>query len=55
MFGWHGKILRIDLSAGTWGTEVLSAGLMRDYVGGRGMCTRILFDEIDPTIDALGP
>ena len=55
MFGWHGKILRIDLSAGTWGTEVLSAGLMRDYIGGRGMCGRILFDEIDPTIDALGP
>ncbi|MGA2109865.1 MAG: aldehyde ferredoxin oxidoreductase family protein [Syntrophorhabdales bacterium] len=55
MFGWHGRILRIDLSAGTWRTEALSAGLMRDYVGGRGMCTRILFDEIDPTIDALGP
>ncbi len=48
MFGWHGRILRIDLSAGTWRTEALPAVLMRDYVGGRGMCTRILFDEIDP-------
>ena len=55
MFGWQGKILRIDLSEGTCRTEALPAGLMRDYIGGRGMCDRILFDEIDPRIDALSP
>ena len=55
MFGWKGKILRIDLSAHTVRTEALPARLMRDYIGGRGMCARILFDEIDPRIDALSP
>ena len=55
MFGWQGKILRIDLSEGTCRTEALPAVLMRDYIGGRGMCDRILFDEIDPRIDALSP
>ena len=55
MFGWKGKILRIDLSTHTIKTEALPARLMRDYIGGRGMCTRILFDEIDPRIDALSP
>ena len=55
MFGWHGKILRIDLSAGRVRTEELPAYLMSDYIGGRGMCGRILFDEVDPTIDALSP
>ena len=55
MFGWHGKILRIDLSEGSWRTEALPALLMRDYIGGRGMGARLLFDEIDPTIDALSP
>jgi aldehyde:ferredoxin oxidoreductase len=55
MFGWQGKILRIDLSEGTCRTEPLPVDLMQDYIGGRGMCDRILFDEIDPQIDALSP
>jgi aldehyde:ferredoxin oxidoreductase len=55
MFGWTGRIMRIDLSAGTCRNEPTPAGLMRDYIGGRGMNTRILFDEIDPRIDALSP
>jgi aldehyde:ferredoxin oxidoreductase len=55
MFGWQGKILRIDLSRGTWRTEALPTYLMHEYIGGRGMSDRILFDEIDPRIDALSP
>jgi aldehyde:ferredoxin oxidoreductase len=55
MFGWQGKILRIDLSRGTWRTEALPTYLMQEYIGGRGMSDRILFDEIDPRIDALSP
>ena len=55
MFGWHGKILRIDLSAATVRTEELPAYLMSDYIGGRGMCGRILFDEVDPRDRRLKP
>jgi aldehyde:ferredoxin oxidoreductase len=55
MFGWTGRILRINLSAGTWRNEPTPASLMKDYIGGRGMNTRILFDEVDPKIDALSP
>ena len=55
MFGWHGKILRIDLTRGTSWVEELPTYLMREYIGGRGMCDRILFDEIDPRIDPLSP
>ena len=55
MFGWNGKILRIDLTRGTPRVEEMPAYLMQEYIGGRGMCTRILFDEIDPRIDALSP
>jgi aldehyde:ferredoxin oxidoreductase len=29
--------------------------LMEEYIGGRGMSDRIVFDEIDPCIDALSP
>ncbi len=55
MFGWNGKILRIDLTRGTYRVEEMPTYLMQEYIGGRGMCTRILFDEIDPRIDALSP
>lgn len=55
MYGWNGKILRIDLTRGTQKVEELPAYLMREYIGGRAMGDRILFDEIDPRIDALSP
>ncbi|HVN25735.1 MAG TPA: aldehyde ferredoxin oxidoreductase family protein [Syntrophorhabdales bacterium] len=55
MFGWKGKLLRIDLSTHLIRTEALPPRLMKEYIGGRGMCARILFDEIDPRIDALSP
>ncbi len=55
MFGWKGKILRIDLSRGNCSVEDMPGYLMEDYIGGRGMGIRILFDEIDPSIDALSP
>jgi len=55
MFGWNGRILRIDLTRGTNWVEEMPTCLMQEYIGGRGMCSRILFDEIDPRIDALSP
>ena len=55
MFGWNGKILRVDLSRGTSRVEDMPSYLMGDYIGGRGVCARILFDEIDPRIDPLSP
>ncbi len=55
MYGWQGRILRIDLSSGRCRTEATSTRLMREYIGGRGMGARILFDEIDPRIDPLDP
>jgi aldehyde:ferredoxin oxidoreductase len=55
MFGWNGKILRIDLSSGRIGTEPLDPGLARDYLGGRGLGTKFLYDEVDPQVDPLSP
>ncbi len=55
MFGWVGKILRVDLTSGSLKTEDLNPALARHYVGARGLGTKILYDEMDPTADALGP
>jgi aldehyde:ferredoxin oxidoreductase len=55
MGGWRGKILRVNLTKGTSRTEALDSKLARAYVGGRGLGTKILYDEIDPTVDSLSP
>ena len=55
MFGYGGKILRINLSTNKISSEPLPEKLIRDYIGGRGFAARILYDEIKPGIDPLGP
>jgi len=55
MYGWMGIILRVDLTSGKIEKEPLSEYLGVNYVGGRGINTRILYDMIKPGIDPLGP
>jgi aldehyde:ferredoxin oxidoreductase len=55
MFGYGGKILRINLSNSSITTEKISEKMARDYIGGRGFTARILYDELKPGIDPLGP
>ncbi len=53
--GWTGTILRVNLSNGTITKEPLDRQMAREYIGGRGLATKILYDEIDPKLDPLGP
>ncbi|HDP79274.1 MAG TPA: aldehyde ferredoxin oxidoreductase [Spirochaetes bacterium] len=55
MTGWMGTILRVNLSDGTIEKQPLSPELAHDYVGGRGLATKILLDELDIHCDPLGP
>ena len=55
MKGYTGNILRVNLSTGTISTEPLPEDVARKYVGGRGLSAKILFDELKPGIDPLGP
>ncbi|HOP18420.1 MAG TPA: aldehyde ferredoxin oxidoreductase N-terminal domain-containing protein, partial [Gammaproteobacteria bacterium] len=52
---WTRKILRVDLSNGTCTAEALNMAWANDYLGQRGLATKYLAEEIDPTCDALGP
>ena len=54
MHGYAGKLLRVNLSAGTIAKEDLPPSLI-EYVGGTGWCARILFDELKPGIDPFSP
>ena len=55
MHGWIGKMLRVDLTSGKVTTEALNPTLARDYIGARGLGTRLMTDEVDPKVDALSP
>jgi aldehyde:ferredoxin oxidoreductase len=53
--GWAGKILRVNLTQGSLKVEELSTGLTDLFLGGRGLASKILFDEVDPQIEPLSP
>jgi len=55
MDAWTGKVLRVDLSKGEWEDEDLDVDLAEEYLGGRGLATKILFDEVDANVDPLSP
>jgi Aldehyde:ferredoxin oxidoreductase len=55
MYGWTGQILRADLTNGKIKKEALDEKLAGDFIGGRGLASKMLFDEIDPAIDPLSP
>jgi len=45
MVGW-GKILRVNLSEGSVKSEPLDEDLRRKFIGGRGINSKILYDEV---------
>ncbi len=55
MYGLNGKILRVDLTTREISEEDLPEDRLKSYLGGRGLATRYLYDEVGPGIDPLGP
>jgi aldehyde:ferredoxin oxidoreductase len=54
MYGWHGTILRVNLTSGKITKEPLSKELAHKYIGGRGLNIKLLYDEVKPGTDPLG-
>jgi aldehyde:ferredoxin oxidoreductase len=50
---WAGKILRVNLTAGTVNSEPLNMAWARDYLGSRGLATKYLVEEMAATVDPL--
>ena len=55
MYGWTGSFLRVNLTTKTWKKEAFSEEFAHKWVGGRGFASKILFDEVRPGTDPLGP
>jgi len=53
--GYCGKILNVDLSTGTISSRELNDAFYRKYLSGVGLGAKILWDNIKPGIDPLGP
>ncbi len=50
---YNNKVLRINLTTGEITTEGLNEEYVNHYIGGRGLGTKMLLDEIDSTVDPL--
>ncbi len=50
---WAGKILRINLTAGTVASEPLNMAWARNYLGSRGLATKYLVEEMAAAVDPL--
>jgi len=54
-YGWTGNVLRVDLSKPLVTVEELDRSVAENFIGGRGLGVKYLYDEINPAIDALNP
>lgn len=53
--GYVGRVLRVDLSKLSVTQHKLDESLARRYIGGRGLNSKVLYDEVGAGVDPLGP
>jgi aldehyde:ferredoxin oxidoreductase len=54
-YGYTGQILRVDLTTGRILEESLDRQILRKYIGGTGLGVRLMYAEVPPETDPLGP
>ncbi|MBW4828234.1 MAG: aldehyde ferredoxin oxidoreductase family protein [Clostridiaceae bacterium] len=55
MYGYNGKVLRINLTDKTYELEKLDESIAKKFIGARGLGVKTLFDEVDPKVEPLSP
>lgn len=55
MYGWAGKVLRVDLTTGKIWTEPLDMNVCRKFIGGRGWAMYMMYQENGPDVDPKSP
>ncbi|MFH1321402.1 MAG: aldehyde ferredoxin oxidoreductase family protein [Bacteroidota bacterium] len=53
--GYHGRLLRVDLTNRKTEIEDIPEQILINYIGGRGLGVKLLYDEMPRGADALGP
>jgi len=49
------KFLRVDLTSRIVREEEIPSEVVRDFIGGRGLGIKYLYEELSPNVDPLGP
>ncbi|MGB9699907.1 MAG: aldehyde ferredoxin oxidoreductase family protein [Thermodesulfobacteriota bacterium] len=55
MFGFAGKLLRINLTSGDIKKEDIKEEEFKKFLGGRGLAAKILYQELSEKVDPLSP
>ncbi len=55
MYGWHGRLLRVNLTTGDIREETIPEEEARRFIGGRGLAIKYLMEGMDPRADPLSP
>jgi len=55
VYGWNGKLLRVNLDKGRAVVQEYEAEMAKGFLGGRGFAARILWGELKPGTDPLSP
>ncbi len=55
MFGYIGEILRVDLTKSRISTEPLKEDDLKNYIGGSGLASRIIYNELNQFISPPSP
>jgi aldehyde:ferredoxin oxidoreductase len=55
MYGWHGRILHVNLTSREIREETFSEEVARKYFGARGLAIKVLLEGMDPQADPLSP
>jgi aldehyde:ferredoxin oxidoreductase len=55
ILGYAGKFLEVDLSTGEIKETTLSDDVLKDYIGGRGLATKILWDRLGNKWEKIDP
>lgn len=53
MYAWQGTILRVNLTKKTISKEPLNRQLAQEYIGARGLGTKMFMDEVAPDVEPL--
>lgn len=55
IFGYAGKLLRVDLTEGKVIPQPLDEDVLRNYLGGTGLGVKILYEEVPPIVQWADP
>ena len=55
MFGYGGRILRVDLSSGQVTQETYGEDFARKFLGANGFAAKLIYDGVPADVDPLGP